>query len=379
MSDRATAASCFLGPVALLLGHSFGCSADSTLLLPGGDFAGGPSPVVGAAKAEGGDGQTPIPTLPGHCVGAAVPPQNLECTGLYSDVANKQTMPGVREYAPALSLWSDGASKQRWVSLPPGTLIDNSDPNEWAYPVGTKFFKEFSQNGQRVETRLWQKADDNFWVNATYQWDASETEAVRTPGGEIRLPTGEPYNIPTRDECDKCHRGRTERILGFEEVLLGLDGAQGVTLDALVEEKLLSDPPSDTHLEVVEDGTGSADALGWLHVNCGISCHNPNTRSVAYGTGMFLRLEAKQLESRSVASFDSYSTTVGQDVHTSNWRGWLRVDPGQPSTSLLYDLIMLRGEGPQMPPFGTDVVDERGGKVIERWIRSMPPATPSGP
>ena len=98
---------------------------------------------------------------------------------LYANVATKELAAGIRAYAPAVPLWSDNASKGRWISLPPGTTIDRSDPTEWIFPVGTKVWKEFSRDGIRVETRLFQKVQAGFWVRATYAWNADDTDATR--------------------------------------------------------------------------------------------------------------------------------------------------------------------------------------------------------
>src|SRR5262245_53059119 len=39
--------------------------------------------------------------------------------------------PSTLEYAPQYPLWSDGASKRRFVSIPEGEAIDASDPDAW--------------------------------------------------------------------------------------------------------------------------------------------------------------------------------------------------------------------------------------------------------
>src|SRR5450432_4924506 len=95
--------------------------------------------------------------LPAECAGAAAPPTSLVCTGLYLDIADKVLAPGVEAYAPAVPLWSDGASKQRWISLPPGTKIDNSNPDEWTFPVGTKVWNKLRKEARRAETGLCKK------------------------------------------------------------------------------------------------------------------------------------------------------------------------------------------------------------------------------
>ena len=310
--------------------------------------------------------------LPPQCTGATVPPGTLECTGLYADLASKQLAPGVQPYAPAVPLWSDGAEKLRWVLLPPGTTIDTGDPSEWVFPVGTRFWKQFSVGGRRIETRLWQKVRSDYWVHAAYAWNGDESAAVQTKGGDVPLGAGT-YHIPTDDECEKCHRGRTEHILGFEEVELGLPGATGITLADLVARGLLT-VPRQTSLTIGDDGTGAAaPALGWLHANCGITCHNANSNAIAFPSGLRFRLEATQLDGRSSADFDALRTGVGVAVNAVNWKGQIRIVPGDPAASLLYFLISHRGPGMQMPPIATRVVDEANVALVGRWISLMPP------
>ena len=76
-------------------------------------------------------------------------PARLTETGLYADLRADALAPGVLPYRPQFELWSDGASKRRWISLPPGTRIDTSDMDSWQFPEGTKLWKEFSRDNVR--------------------------------------------------------------------------------------------------------------------------------------------------------------------------------------------------------------------------------------
>ena len=84
---------------------------------------------------------------------ADVLPERLSQTGLYADIAAKQIAPGVLSFSPQYPLWSDGARKQRWIALPPGTSVDASDSDAWVFPVGTRLWKEFAFD-RRIETRF---------------------------------------------------------------------------------------------------------------------------------------------------------------------------------------------------------------------------------
>jgi hypothetical protein len=64
-------------------------------------------------------------------VATAKPPQMLQDTGLYSELTTLIVDPRHLAFSPQYPLWSDGASKRRWISLPPGTAIDGSDPDAW--------------------------------------------------------------------------------------------------------------------------------------------------------------------------------------------------------------------------------------------------------
>jgi hypothetical protein len=312
-----------------------------------------------------------------ECVGAATPPDALECTGLYANMQKKVVAHGVRPYAPALSLWADTAEKSRWIMLPPGKVIDASDPNEWKFPVGTKVWKEFRRDGKRMETRLWEKVQSDYWVRATYRWNADDSAATNTKSVDIPLDDGGTYHIPSGDECDQCHRGRTDKILGFEQGLLGLSGATGLTLAQLAKEKLISPAPTQTHLTIGDDGTGmGAEALGWLDVNCGVSCHNGNSNSTAYGASQRLRLDPTLLDGRPTDKFETITSTVNVMADTPTWAGKTRIVPGKPDQSLMVLLISNRGtDNPasnQMPPIATLMVDQPDTQMIVDWISRMP-------
>jgi len=315
-----------------------------------------------------------------RCAGEDVPPTHLECTGLYANLDKKTIAAGVREYRPGVILWSDGASKTRYISLPKGQKIDASDPNEWKFPVGTKVWKEFVVGGKRVETRFFVKKTESYWSHAAYAWNDSESAADLFIGGDVSLPDGGTWHIPVSGECEQCHRGRTDRLLGFEQVGLGLDGATGITLADLVSEKLIDPAPDRTSLSIGDDGTGMAAApLAWLHMNCGVTCHNDNSGSTAYGAGMLLRLDPTLLDGRPVSGFDSLTTTLGVSVNTPTWHNQVRIVPGDATNSLLVQLIATRADASdpnasQMPPIASRLVDADDAESVIAWINAMPKA-----
>jgi hypothetical protein len=394
-----------LARIAALVGSSFmfGCSggaadADAPAVrgtrdaavpddASGGDSRGGSAsrpPVdggsykpMGGANGDAGPSGSPGSDAGLDCppVSASQAPDALSCAGLYADIAHKDLAGDVQAFEPAYRLWSDGADKQRYISLPKGTQIDSRDPDSWKFPVGTKLFKEFAWKGQRVETRMFWKSAENRWLKAAYHWNADETEATRFAGGEVDV-AGDKYYIPSAKECDQCHKGRADRALGFEQVLLSLPGATGLTLQKLIDDGLLTDVPSTIGDAIGDDGTGKAvDALAYLHVNCGVSCHNGNPASEGYSSDLRLRLPPDGIDGRAPDEFDSITTTVGVKAKTPRWSGLTRITPGSPENSLLYKLISTRDPAnpkDQMPPIASRVVDKAGIAAVEAWIRSLP-------
>jgi hypothetical protein len=310
------------------------------------------------------------------CADAGVPASSLDCTGLYSDFANKLIAPSALTYTPATPLWSDGAQKQRWIELPALTQIDISNPNEWSFPVGTKVFKEFRVGGKRVETRLFQKTKGPagaYWVYAAYAWNADDSAAPINFGGPVTVGDGGTWNIPTNDDCDECHRGRQDRILGFEQVGLGMAGAQGLTLAELVERGLVTPAPASVSLAIGDDGTGlNGLALAWIHVNCGVTCHNSNPSAAGNGASMLLRLDPSQLDGTppDPATWDVLRTTLGVPCVSGSLSGQPRIRPNDPGHSEVYELIDERGLL-QMPPIASLVVDAPDVAIVGAWIESM--------
>jgi hypothetical protein len=354
------------GYVIAFLGLMTACDSSGTAAGVGDASTDAPPLLDATADVEDGG--------PDPCADAGVPASTLACTGLYADFATKQLAANAVAYTPATPLWSDNAQKARWIELPANTQIDISNPDEWTFPVGTKLFKEFRVDGQRVETRMFQKTTSTFWVYATYAWNADDSAATINYGGPVPVGNdGGTWNIPSNDDCGECHRGRQDRILGFEQVSLGLPGAQGLTLAELAAEGLVTPAPASVSLTIGDDGTGlDGLALGWIHVNCGVTCHNSNPAAAGYGAGMLLRLDPTQLDGTapSAATWDVFKTTINVPCVSGSVAGQPRIVPGDPADSVVYQLMDERGTL-QMPPIASLLVDVPDVTVVRAWIQAM--------
>lgn len=309
-------------------------------------------------------------------------PKHLDCTGLYKDADTQELADSLDQFTPVYPLWTDAAQKIRWIYLPEGETIDASDPGNWKFPNGTRLWKEFQNpdGTRKVETRVFVKTEEGDWSYATYLWDDAGKRATRHDTGKEMMVDGKAYSLPSHTQCNECHVGRRERVLGFDAVTLGLMGdgtREGVTLDELVSSGRIKNFNADTQYTIGPNPeSAESRALGWMHNNCGVSCHNTNPNSKAYSTGMRLILDPTQLDGRPTDEFLAIKTTIGQEAFTLTWKGEMRVTPGQPEESLIVKLITARGNPKeQMPPIGTNYTDDENIEIVKEWISGMKPAS----
>jgi hypothetical protein len=307
-------------------------------------------------------------------------PVDLACTGLYKNLEDGTLGEGVESFQPAYALWSDGAGKTRWLKLPDGEQIDTSDPRSWRFPVQTKLWKEFRADGARVETRYFEKVREDRWVKTTFIWNDRGSKATRHDTGMELTRNDVDYVVPDSGKCNDCHDGHPDNVLGFEAVSLGLPAsdAEGWTLQKLIDEDRLTDPPEQGEYTIGDDGTGkAAAALGWLHINCGVTCHNDGVNSKAEVTNLRMKLDPATLDGRPSNEFQTRQLLVNVPAVTTQWQGQKRIVPGKPDESLLYKLITTRlgiDGNNQMPPLATRLVDEENVAKIRDWILAMPAA-----
>lgn len=315
---------------------------------------------------------------------AAWPPPLLSKTGLFSG-APESLLADVRPFAPQYPLWSDGAKKRRWIRLPRGTTIDAKDPEAWVFPTGTRFWKEFSFNGKKVETRFMEKDAKGAWRFVTYRWNDAQTDAelVGKAGleGAAELGPGLFHDLPSEVDCRACHEGTgREPVLGYGALQLSQDrdpnapnaeplpeGA--LNLGALLAEKRLRHAPREwaTQPPVLAASTPTARAaLGYLHGNCW-GCHNEKDPVSSVGLSLrasvLVKREAEQPAVRTAVDVKSRFQTPGVASDACK-----RLIPGDPAQSAL--LFRMRSRHPlrQMPPVGTKLVDEQALGLLDRWV-----------
>lgn len=369
-------------------------STDARHTSGGASDATGGANGIGGNQATGGDSGTQpdsgiVPdagdctefVMPADCTipSGAVLPGELRCTGLYSDWPARSLRCGVEAYEPAHQLWSDGAGKQRYVWLPPGGKIDVHDPNDFVFPIGTRFWKEFytgpASNQKLGETRYLLKVKGG-WLYTTYVWSADGNTAIQTNEGVENL-FGSGHIVPTREQCKTCHSGRRDFILGWDFVMLGA-GASGVTARTLAERGQLENlDPSLLERPIPGDGV-ERSALGYLHANCGVSCHNETTNATGRPSGLFLRLEMAEMDQ--VLSTDAARSGINRlpspnadyaDVARPDAGDYYDFRPLDAERSLSVARMAYRGSITAMPPIASHQVHEEGVALVKAWVEHM--------
>lgn len=319
-------------------------------------------------------------------------PRRLADTGLYADFATGKIAPSARLFSPQYPLWSDGALKRRWIALPAGTTIDASQPENWSFPAGTRFWKEFSFAGRKIETRMIEKTKSGKWRFAAYVWSEDQREAVLAPEAGLRnhAPIAENirHDIPSVADCRICHEGAgRDSVLGFTALQLSPDRDPGaphaepavagsLDLNTLLGEKRLAHAPLSwrEHPPVIAATSPRARAaLGYLHANCA-GCHNDRDQLASVGLSLRAGFTAADLAAAFATSVDQRSKFQMPDQPPGES---YRIRSGSPDVSSVVFRMASRFAIRQMPPLGTKIVDRAALDLITAWIREdlSPPTT----
>jgi hypothetical protein len=310
-------------------------------------------------------------------------PAPADCSGppgMYKDDKCQVLSDGLKAYHPKYPLWSDGALKERFIYLPPGSQIDTSDPDRWNFPVGTRFYKSFAAGTVRVETRVLEKtkpaASFDSWTFTSYAWSADQHSVSAAAASGVTNALGTGLDIPSQANCRTCHTMQgLDAVNGFGAIQLN-HSEDGVTLSSLLAEHTLINGSAGATLNVSVDNAripgdaATQAALGYLQGNCG-HCHGGPTPRV--GMQLWSIVGMTQLSDAPIMQ-----TAVCHCIE--NWTGrknadgdayTLRVAPGHAAVSGIVGRMSARTSGEQMPPLGTKLVDPTGLGAIKTWIDSL--------
>jgi hypothetical protein len=291
-------------------------------------------------------------------------PSKLSELGLYPNAPSLTSAPGAIDYAPGYPLWSDGGEKHRSIVLPEGERIDNTDVDNYGFPVGTALFKTFAfrtPNSRAqtvpVETRVLRLSDDG-WTVAAYAWNEAGTDAdlLDLRRGVTREVLSDAddvveHSIPSRLECRQCHESSPSEVLGINELQLAKSGS----LHDLAPR--FSAPPRKPYAALPEHGPLTSAVLGYFVGNC-VHCHNGTNGA------------ASSFDLRPAVALQNI---VDQPTASSATADGIRVTPGKPDESVLY-LGVKAGtelEVKDMPPLGVALRDASAIDQLSAWITAL--------
>lgn len=372
------AAAIWIGSLALA---ACGSTGDGAVLFEPWIEGPGPRRPAFLAFSSRYDGVGPAPVdAPGF-------PQRLSEAGVFADLARLEPLSGILPYEIQAPLWSDGALKQRWLSVPAGATLGYADDGAFDIPAGTVIVKHFEmalderspEVRRRLETRFWVAARPDAQYGVTYKWNAEQTDAellvasevedleIVGADGEVRRQS---YFYPGPGDCGTCHSAAAGYVLGLRAAQLNRTmryRPDRPPIDQLVAWS--SWGWLDRHI----DGVASARAPRLAALDDEAASLEERVRS--YWEGNCAMCHAGQ--AGSVPGWDArYASPLdelglGEAPQNPSSPASRLIEPGSPDDSLIY----LRGnatESPmRMPPVGRSRADEAYLDVLRRWIASL--------
>lgn len=363
----------------IITGRIWGLSQDggeweSELLLESG--------INMATFAEGHDGEIYVPNyFDGsiHRIVSAGPapssnfPDRLSETGCFDPSDPTEPGPGLVSYDVASPLWSDGADKERFMAIPPGTEIEMLQDGDFVFPVGTVLVKTFMLGGKRVETRLLMRHPDGEWGGYTYEWNDAQTDAFLLETSKEVFVSGQSWRIPSRADCDSCHTDAANIALGPEFIQLNSDHVYASTkrranqMETLAHIGMIAglddqdfDADQIVRLFGLDDPQASVEdkARSYLHSNCS-NCHRPGGPGRSDADMRFLVPFSGQQMCGTFPEAGSFGLFDARLVR-----------PGDADNSVLLHRMEAL-DSARMPAIGSSIVDSKGAGVIRQWIDGM--------
>lgn len=307
--------------------------------------------------------------------------ENLSDYGFFKGTIKDQIpSDGVVLYTLNSPLFSDYASKLRFVKLPAGQSVSYNPDSVLQFPVGTAIVKTFyypidernPKKGRRLmETRVLLH-EAKGWVALPYIWNKEQTDAVlEVAGGSDQVSwidgAGKKqsfeYQVPNMNQCKGCHERSGEMTPIGPSVRQLNDGHQ---LQNWSTTGLLKGLPKD-HIPALvnySDASASLDdrVKAYLDINCA-HCHNPT--GPARSSGLYLTWDSKD---RTAYGFFKAPVAAGRGSGNLSYD----IVPGKPEQSILHYRMASRDPGVMMPELGRQLTHHEGVELVRSWIASLP-------
>ena len=403
---------------AALLTACGGGGSDSETTDTGGDQAGNSLPALGAnpevCTQATGTTINLTALLEANC-------NNLSDYNLFADASDPTSGPNGRGLPFKLNtpLFTDYASKYRFVFVPDGEEATYSEHEVMDFPVGTVLTKTFAlpadtanRAGEEdiIETRLLVKREAG-WVALPYYWENENDARLLITGTTIAAELTHDgnvmsfdYGVPKASQCTACHAiltdgsktflpiGPKARFLNWD-----MDYGDGTPTNQLAKWEdagILTGAPADkgtidtaaTFTDSDDPSAMTADevelaARSYLDINCA-HCHRaeltlPEGYSGAAG-GSGLNIEFNRDMDAEPNKFGVCKAPLAGGLPTAP--GELSthpyaVVPGYPDVSYMPYRMNTNNARHRMPELGRATIHSEGVALINEWIERMPANT----
>lgn len=340
--------------------------------------------LLSLSALAGGSCGVPPPATP-------TGPALLSEWALFSDLGSLTPADDVIPYAINAPLFSDYATKHRFIRLPPGESITIDADGRWLFPEGSVIVKTFGflvderepSLGERIiETRLLVR-EAGEWVPYVYVWNDAMTDAeldlagrrvpvtfVDRSGATVSLT----YRVPTGVQCGNCHGGtgpteligiRTEQMDHLFDYGTGAENA----IDHMASLGMFTSAPPAAALRAplpdYFDASADLEARGraYLDANCA-HCHRDG--GAADQSGLWLGAHETNPSRRGLCKPPA---AAGRGTGGRPFAIW----PGDPDRSIITFRMASTEPGIKMPELPTVLSHTEGVALITEWIAAMPP------
>jgi len=305
------------------------------------------------------------------------PPAHLSETGCFDATDAKTPAAALVPFEPTAQLFSDNATKRRWLALPDGASIGLLPDGDVEMPNGSVLVKEFSIEGKRVETRFLVRGDsDGRWAGYSYRWNSDESDADLVAGDGATEPVGsgsQVWTFPSREQCFQCHTNVANVALGPELSQLNrtieypATGRAANQLETLWSIGMLDVPATGTDvttipkLAALDDPSRNIEerAKSYLHANCSF-CHRPEGPTFTPADLRFTTSLANASICDQLPTIDDLAGHIPSDPRL--------FAPGAPERSVLWVRMTTTEGGIRMPPIARSVTPTVPSQLISDWI-----------
>jgi uncharacterized repeat protein (TIGR03806 family) len=352
--------------------------------------------AAGSGQPYGLTARSPAPAffnMPSTYEGSL--PPLLSETGVFVETANMTPASGLIPYSPNVPLWSDGALKTRFMSVPnasgalaPSQQIAFAPTGTWSFPSGTVFVKTFQLNTDtsnpdvlhRLETRLIVRDVNGAVYGVTYKWrpDNSDADLLSSSLYENILITNygnvttQTWYYPSPSDCLQCHTAVANYVLGVSTRQLNGNftysktGATDNQLRTLNELGLLDPAFNETDITNFEELSSLTNlnaglqqrARSYLDANCA-QCHQPGGTGITFDARYDTPLAGQNITNYPA----SYSLGVDNPCVIASKDIW---------RSMIYQRMNTTNSTIKMPPLARQQIDSNAVAVFAGWINSLP-------